>query len=222
MILNYMDKNSNILYYNKMLKIDKYLNYYFNENNSRQQMSFNKNRKKIKDIKNIIVNMKKNYCSENAIFRKKSNKNEKKEKISPKNNLFKNYYTSKGSYWKKEENNNNVFEKLLIDKSQNNICEKKLYEKKKIIYKSPSGPISNKNEKTSSTIQPSYNDNKSTKKIIKNEYTNKEKINLKESDIINSLSRKMSSENRIIPLNEKKLQILNKELKKIIFALIKK
>ena len=212
-IYNYLNKNENILYNDKMAKIDKYLNNYFYYN-KKQQISFNKNIKiiKNKDIKNIINNVAKDFFTENALFRKKSNKrNRNKEKISPNNILLKNYYTSKGSYWKKDENfhQNDL---ILIDKTLNDINKKKLYEKKEIdLY---SSPTSNNNcDKINVTIQHNINDdnNKIKKKIIRSKNIPKKNYDSKYN--INPLNRKMSAENKINPLNVQKLQYLEQILK---------
>ena len=218
-IYKYLNKNQNVLYNNKMAKIDKYLNEYFYENNKKHQISFNKKRKNNKNIKNIVVNSSKDYYTENAIFRKKSNKtNKNKEKMSSSNNLFKNYYTSKGIYLKKEEhffkNENN-----LLEKQKSKIYNKKLNENNIIdniesINNSPTFNANNNSYKIkSTTIQQNINkEDKKMKKIIKYKYSNHKDYS-KKSNKLNYLYRNISEENKRNPLNEKKLDYLNRELK---------
>ena len=215
-INNYINKKHE-LYTNKMAKIDKYLNDYFHDNNKKNPNYFNKKKIcKINKNKNIDNN-KKDYFTENSIFRTKNNKNIKnKGKISPSNIIYKNYYTSKGSYWTKNEINFNKDEKILIDKSPIHIQDKKLYKKKKInnninIYNSPN-TINYDFEKINKLIQPNNKaKNKITKNIINNKTNYSQAQESKQIDS-NSLYKNISERNRIIPLNENKLMLLNRKI----------
>ena len=103
-----------------MSQIDKYLNIFTYDNNGKNYISFNKNRikknnsneNKDRIMKNMNINIAKDYNTDKGIFRKKNNKNSNNQY----NNIFKDYYISKDPYLRFKEEDNNKNEKFKNDK----------------------------------------------------------------------------------------------------------
>ena len=219
-ISNYLNKRNEMIYKNKMLKIDKYINNYINENTKKQHISFNKNKKRNKDKKNKnIINMINDYYTDNSIFRKKSSKNKKSEEKESQNNIiFNNYYTSKHSNWKKNKEKNNESNNLFKDKPKKNFYNIKLKNIDKKVYNDIYEiNNSNKNKKSSQTIQENNEDNKKQERIFNILYKYQNPQPRKQSETANYFHKNISE--RMInlnPLNEKNPELLIKNEKNIL------
>lgn len=243
-IINNKNKEKNkILYNNKMSQIDKYLNIFTYDNKGKNYISFNKNRikknnsneNKERFMKNMNINLAKDYNTEKGIFRKKNHKNSNNQF----NNIFKDYYISKDPYLRHKEEDNNKFEKLKNDKqliSQHkkmNIVnsQKRIYNCKDIycmdsninqiknkVKKENKGNKENKEkkgnkyEKIISTIQPNNNGkNKKMKRFIEGIFKYQKYKEIQLSETSNFYHKNSSERIKINNLNKIKSDNLNKD-----------
>ena len=237
-IINNKNKDKNqILYNNKMSQIDKYLNIFTYDNNGKNYISFNKNRikknnsneNKVRIMKNMNINIAKDYNTDKGIFRKKNNKNSN-------NNIFKDYYISKDPYLRYKEEDNNKNEKFKNDKqlinqhTKMNIInsQKRIYNCKDIycvesnknkiknkVKKENKGnkeKKGNKYEKIISTIQPNNNGkNKKMKRFIEGIFKYQKYKEIQLSETSNFYHKNSSERIKINNLNKIKSDNLNKD-----------
>ena len=245
-IINNKDKDKDkILYNNKMSQIDKYLNIFTFENNVKNYISFNKNRikknnsneNKERFIKNMDVNIEKNYHTEKGIFRKNNNKNPDNQY----NNIFKDYYISKDPYLRHKEEDYNKIEKLKNDKQLMNKpnkiniinSQKRIYNCKDIYCmdsninqiknkpkkenKKNKEKRGNKYEKIISTIQPNNNGkNKKMKRFIEGIFKYQKYKEIQLSETSNFYHKNSSERIKLNNLNKIKSDNLNKDFGDII------